>query len=363
MKISYRIILINLTILFFIIFGSATAFLSIMYNVITSQESRHLLNSASDLVLSFGKEIELCEQSFKTFYKNRGQKLDNETLNSLKRLDFILKASGGPLDRPDLLLAKSNIGIPLGKFTIQDFFYTNPNLIVRLFKSETGVEYLYGFEINNSLISALSTQARIDVAMYIDDELLGVSNETLNQNYYYIIGNAFRELSEKNNYDIFSSETETSYFLSTFYHTKETVSNNKKLSFVVFSKLNETALLKGSLRNILILVILVSIILSVILTYLFTGSLRRQITYLTTATEITKTGNFNNRITITSKDELGDLAIAFNTMLEALEMQEKIRSEYTNFISIINSYPGLEELSDRVLKRIKQVTGYSVGVL
>ncbi len=105
------------------------------------------------------------------------------------------------------------------------------------------------------------------------------------------------------------------------------------------------------------------VILSLILTFLFTDKLRKQITQLSKATEFTKEGIFNKKIEIKSKDELGRLANAFNNMLEALSKSQKAKNEYSEFITLINRNPTLNEISEAALKKIIQTCSFSIGAI
>ncbi|HSP88846.1 MAG TPA: ATP-binding protein, partial [Ignavibacteriaceae bacterium] len=100
-----------------------------------------------------------------------------------------------------------------------------------------------------------------------------------------------------------------------------------------------------------------------ILTFLFTDKIRKQLTQLSNAADITKGGNFKNRIKIKSKDEIGELANAFNNMLDDIERNHKSKHEYSEFITLINQNPTLKEISDAALRKIIKTCSFSVGAL
>ena len=81
------------------------------------------------------------------------------------------------------------------------------------------------------------------------------------------------------------------------------------------------------------------------------------------ATEITKEGNFKNKITFQSKDELGDLANAFNSMVDELDKKQKAEKDYTDFITLINQNPLLKEISEAALTKIIKAGNFIVGAL
>jgi nitrogen fixation/metabolism regulation signal transduction histidine kinase len=117
------------------------------------------------------------------------------------------------------------------------------------------------------------------------------------------------------------------------------------------------------LQYILIIIGFAGVILSLILTFVFTDKMRKQIFRLNEATEITKKGNFKNRIDIKSKDELGNLADAFNGMLDELEKNQKAKNEYSEFITLINQNASLSEISDAALNKIIQACNFTVGAI
>ena len=135
------------------------------------------------------------------------------------------------------------------------------------------------------------------------------------------------------------------------------------LDFVVFNSVGEMSELKTSLKNILIVIGFAGVALSLILTMVFTDKIRKQISELSKATEVTKEGNFKNKITIQSNDEIGQLGGAFNTMLIELEKNERAKNEYSEFITLINQNPSLAEISDASLRKIIKAAGFVVGAL
>ena len=92
-------------------------------------------------------------------------------------------------------------------------------------------------------------------------------------------------------------------------------------------------------------------------------NMRKQIIDLSDATEKTKLGDFKNKITIRSKDEIGKLGQAFNLMLDELDKNQKAKKEYSEFITLINQNPSLKEISETALNKIINTCGFTVGAL
>ena len=64
MKISFRILFINFAIVAVILISSAVAYYSVMYNVLTSQQSKYLLNSANDFIYSYREMMQNVDDDF-----------------------------------------------------------------------------------------------------------------------------------------------------------------------------------------------------------------------------------------------------------------------------------------------------------
>jgi two-component system, chemotaxis family, sensor kinase CheA len=96
---------------------------------------------------------------------------------------------------------------------------------------------------------------------------------------------------------------------------------------------------------------------------IFTYKMRKNIKNLSKATEVISDGDLTQKIEVRSKDELGQLGTAFNTMLDVLARNEQQKSEYSEFITLINQNATLSEISDAALRKIVNVCGYIVGVL
>jgi len=364
MKINYRIILINIVIVAVILGASGSAFYTIMYNVLTSQQSKHLLTSTNDFAFVVHGVSKDVEDAFSLFLNKYEQKpFSNEAISVYKNLDFVIKLN------PDSTFAKESIAINkeivLSKRNarVSTFITSNPLIFYNVNTTPKGETYLYGKNISQNFINELSSKIRAEVAIYYDNNIVVYSNETVNQNYFFNITEAYSNLNLKNNYDIFTQETETSYFLATVYKMKEATLTSQRIGAIIFTTLNETQNLKTNIKNILVILGIAGLSLSVVLTLLLTGSIRRQIHSLTEATEITKTGNFSNRMMVETKDELGELAIAFNKMLDELERKEKTQVEYSDFITMINENPSLKDISDSSLKKIINITECNVGAI
>lgn len=91
---------------------------------------------------------------------------------------------------------------------------------------------------------------------------------------------------------------------------------------------------QANLRNFMITVVVAAVILAVLLGIALTRSITRPVSKLSEITKKITAGDLTQRVKVTSKDELGELAVSFNLMTESLqrsrheilESEERFRS-------------------------------------
>ena len=179
----------------------------------------------------------------------------------------------------------------------------------------------------------------------------------------YTLNEIYKTLSSKNNFDLITKSTESFDIIATIYKPSTEYFQANNLQFIIFTTLKEASDLRTSLKYIFVIIGCAGILLSLILTLVFTDRIRKQITQLNNATKITKEGNFQSKIAVQSKDELGQLAGAFNTMLDELRKNERAKNEYSEFITLLNQNPSLAEISDSALRKIISTCGFTIGAL
>jgi len=362
MKISYRILIINFAIVVLILGGSAVAYYSIMYNVLTSQQSKYLLNSANDFIYQYREELQYTEDDFYSVLNSGLDEQFNKTELTDQNLDFVFEKNQNSknISRE---IHKPQINISHKYFTIQDFLNDNPSVIIKTYKGEDGREYYYGRVLNQTLLNNISDKIRSEIALIWNNTPLLVSNEERNQKNFFVITEAYNHLSSKNNFTVFSEGSSADDILTTIYKPVNGTELSNQLEFIIFNPIGETSDLKNSIKYILIVLGSAGVALSLILTMIFTGRIRKHISELSEATELTKSGNFKNKIAIKSNDEIGQLAGAFNRMLVDLDKNERAKNEYSEFITLINQNPTLSEVSEASLLKIIKTAGFVVGAL
>ena len=363
MKISLRIILINFIVVVMIMGGSAIAFYSIMYETLSSQKSQSLINSANNYIYAYrSKQLE-AEDEFLSLTTNNSNNLLRYRELRTHVLDFVLKAD---LKNPEWITKGSStsaINLPAKPFNLDKFFDYNPYAILSEIRDSLNGVYYFGFSLDEKMLNEFSEKINSDIAVIWNGTLTDVSNSTANQKYIYTLTQAANDLGNKGNFEVYSQGANSEDIIATLYKPAKEISHNSGISFLIFTQLGEAAELRSTLKDVFVIMGITGTVLSLILTFLFTGKLRKQITDLSDATEKTKAGDFKNKIKVRSKDEIGKLGQAFNLMLDELAKNQKAKSEYSEFITLLNQNPTLNEVSDAALNKIMTTCGFVIGAL
>jgi signal transduction histidine kinase/DNA-binding response OmpR family regulator len=363
MKISYRILIINFAIVVLILGSSAIAFYSIMYNVLSSQQSKYLLNSSNDFIYNTRNILQEADDEFQYIVKNNIENVFSLPYLNTKNIDFIIETENSNSDVISKIIYKENLDLPTSVNSLKEFRVNNPFTITQTAQLPNGHFYYYGTIISSSFLAGISSKINADIAVVDKGSVVEVSNEAHNWNNLYILNEIYKSLASKNNFDLVTKSTDSFDVIATIYKPSTEYYQANKLQFIIFTSLSEASDLRTSLKDIVVIIGLAGIILSLILTLVFTDKIRKQITQLNNATRITKEGNFQNKIAVQSKDELGQLAGAFNTMLDELRKNEIAKNEYSEFITLLNQNPTLAEISESALHKIISTCGFTIGAL
>ncbi len=353
MKISLRILLINFIIVVLIISSAAIVFYSIMYEVLSSQHSRHLINSANNFIYAYRSKMLETEDEFLALTPENVTTVLNTRKLINDKLDFVLETSAGDFAPFRRIACSDKIYVPDKNFDLKEFIDYNPYVLILEYTSEKKIKYYYGISLSEELLNEFAQQINSEVAVVWDGSLTDISNSSVNQKYFYTLTQASKYLQGKNNFELFATEgTESNDILATIYNPGSGLKYKNNLNYIIFTTMGEAAELRSTLKDMFILIGLAGVFLSLILTFLFTDKLRKQLTELSHATTNTSKGNFKTKINIKSNDEIGKLGEAFNFMLDELEKKEKAKNEYSEFITLINQNPTLDEISDSALKKV-----------
>ena len=360
MKISYRILFINFFVVVLIVGSASFAFYSIMYNVLTSQQSKYLLKSSSDFVLAYKETFQNTEDDFNQLA--RSELFSQEKLYSTK-IDFILEQDSRNAKFYSRSVAKEGVNLSQKVSSLEEFISNNPSAVIKSHTFPDGASVYYGRLLTDEFLNSIAQKINAQVAIITGNSTLQVSNQSANQQIIYFLNKAYKNLSRREKFEVYSEESNQADIISTLCNISSDINENQNLNFLIFSTLNEAGNLRSSIKNILITVGIAGVLLSLILTFVFTQKIRSQLTLLSNATELTKQGNFKNKIAIKSNDEIGQLASAFNNMLDELDKHDRAINEYSDFLTLINRNASLKEIADAALNKIIKTCGFSVGAI
>lgn len=363
MKISHRIILVNLVIVAIVLGSAAIAFYSVMYNSLSSQQSQNIINSTRNFVFSYRSFLNDIDEEYLTQKEKNVNLLFEKPILTGTINDFFLESLPANNRVISRYSAKEFVNIPKQNYTIDEFIKHNPYAIINSYKSENGQVYFFGKIISSELLNNFAQRISADVALILDNFTAEVSNSASNTQHIFLLSKAFNLLKDKGDFEVFNGETQTSDIIATTYKLEKPSGIGNNLAILIFKSHSEATDLRETLRNILILIGLVGIILALILAYVLTHKLRERIADLSYATSQTSSGNFNTRITIKGNDEIGKLGKAFNMMLDELEKNQRAKNEYSDFITLINQNASLTEISNAALKKIIDTCGFVIGAL
>ena len=363
MKINHRIILVNLLIVAIVLGSSAIAFYSIMYNTLTTQQSKIIISSSRNFIFTYRSFVDGIDEEFWTLLNNTPEIFFERPLLTASYNDFYLEANTADSTKIIRLSSKSFVQIPKQNFTINEFVEFNPYAIINVRKISSDRICYFGKIITNNTLDDFSQRIGSDIALVWDNFTAEVSNSNLNYQHTFLLSKAYNYLKLKNDLEVFVGDSETSDIIATSYKIDKLSIYGNDLGFVFFRSHSDATDLRETLRNILILIGIVGIILALILSYVLTHKLRSRISDLNHATALTSIGNFDTQINVSSNDEIGNLGKAFNTMLDELKKNQRAKSEYSDFITLINQNASLTEISNAALKKIIDTCGFLVGAL
>ncbi len=362
MKISYRILLINFAIVALILGSSAFAFYSIMYNVLSSQQSKQLTNSTNDFVYAYRQLLQNSEDEFILISQNELKSAFKKDELEGRKIDFIFKVAKSRNGVISDKVFKNNVVFKDNFFSVKSFLNENPYAILQNAEDDNYI-YYFGRILSGNILDDFSRKIGADIAMVIKNTPLEFSNGAINQKYFFVLTDAYKNLVQKNNLDIYSEGSSSSDIVATLFKPSGNAQELSDISFLIFTNIGQAAALRSGIQQFLIIIGLCGVVLSLILSFLFTDKFRKQIAVLNKATEATKNGDFKGKIELYSKDELGDLAGAFNTMLDELDKNQKAKTEYSEFITLINRNPSLGEIAEAALRKIIKTCNFTIGAL
>ena len=122
--------------------------------------------------------------------------------------------------------------------------------------------------------------------------------------------------------------------------------------------------LNAPIREMIMYVIIVFIFTAIVISIIAFGiskSISKPIVEMDSVAQKIRAGDFSVRNTITSKDELGSLALAFNNMAETTESRIKIQQGISNISETMIGQSSMQEFGSELLKQLMEITGANMS--
>ena len=117
MKISHRIILVNLLIVVIVLGSAAIAFNTIMYNTLTSQQSKNIISSSRNFIFTYRSFLDDLDEEFWKLNNKNPELLFERQVFSGNLNDFFLEANLSNETKIVRYASQSRVQIP------SEFFY------------------------------------------------------------------------------------------------------------------------------------------------------------------------------------------------------------------------------------------------
>lgn len=355
MKINAKLFLLTFTIVTFVSITTTFIYHTLAQKLLQSQQSKALVNSANDFIFEFQKLTEKMDESF-----NEIQIIPSDISNS--QLDFLFSINSDSTINKTSIWVKKGTKIFTNVKTLKEFLDYNTNLLVKR-NNNYGIEYYYGKQINSSLIKQLSEKIRAEIAFVERNVISNYTNNKSNKYFVPFLSRITRELSDKNNFELIHENIDDIDLSATHYKPNFSLITNLNIDFIIFSVSREAAEFKSTMNTVTAIIVVSGIFLTVIFLLLFTTKFRKQLMLISSGVQKIASGNISDRVEILSNDEIGTLGNAFNKMLDEIEQRDKAEKEYSEFISLINKNPSLEQIGEAALNKIISATNVDVGAI
>lgn len=358
MKINFRLLLITFGIIVVISVTSTLIFFSLTTTILESKISNTLIKSSYDFVFDFQKLMTKLENQMVSLgYESS---LQPETDIDTTDLDFIFPlAKDLNIDR-NLMKVSSHTYLNFSSFKLDTFVKNNPNIMLQYIQNEKGIVF-FGKVIDENFLTKFANESKLEIVLLVNGSPSEYSNMSATTKYINSIIEATKYLKNASNFTTYAEELQTAEFYASIYTYDNVYFEANKLNFLFFSTNDEVFAFRETMGMIMLILLFAGIALSLIFVMLFTTRLRKQISYLSKAAESASKGDFNNNVSIVSSDEIGRLSEVFNQMLAELRQKEKREKEYSNFLTLLNQNPTLEEIAEVTLRVVVDELGLQVG--
>ncbi|NOR75004.1 MAG: HAMP domain-containing protein [Draconibacterium sp.] len=107
---------------------------------------------------------------------------------------------------------------------------------------------------------------------------------------------------------------------------------------------------------------IITVIIVFFMSFVISKSISKPIINLNRIAKKIKAGNLSARSNYTSKDEVGELSLVFNTMADAVESRMKTQTEVSAISETMIKQTSLHEFSSSLLKHMMKITGANISI-
>lgn len=359
MKLTTRIVAINFAVITIILITAGVAFYSTIFNVLTHRQTDSLLDSSNRLLFVLQDRLDDAQDyvvSETALFKNIHNS-QSGVLESSARVDVIFASDSDSILIPGTLRIREGVNLNLEGNSIRKLVESNPTLYLRN-TFLNGMNVWYGVYLKGNTLEFLANSIQARLAVFSSKGLEDVTTANDNDKILGLLVEAQNNLKNKSSFSFYSEDSPQTYFISTLVKINSPTIGSHSIDIIVFSTLDETGTLSATISQILAIIGLASIVLSVIITLLFTTKVRKQIAILAQAMKGAKEGKLRSeQLQVLEDNELGALATAFNSMTHELEEKELLSQNYSEFVTLINEHPHLDEFVNSSLEIIVRVVG------
>jgi signal transduction histidine kinase/DNA-binding response OmpR family regulator len=361
MKLNYRFILIAFIIITIISVASIFLFYSLAGKALQQQQIKSISFSANDFSLHLQSKLNQIDNEFGSTVPSieHFNKLNIDSTS----MDYCFTLINDSVFNTNEFKIKSRSSLNIRSSSFRQFFFDNPNVILRYAQFPNKKTVYYGIQITSKFLDDAAEKVRAQTALIIDEIPVEISHKDKNEIYSLHLENSAKELKYKNNYDVYTLELENADFIGAIFKPKYILTPGAKLEFIIYDVLQESFDFRAKLRIVMLLLVIAGSAITFIIIWVSTAKFRKQFSLLSETAEIASKGNFDQRVPILTKDEVGRFSLTFNKMLDELVRNKNLEKEYSEFITLINQNPTLAEISDATLSKIIKSTGLTFGAL
>ncbi len=340
-----------------ILVTSTLIFFSLTTSILESKISNSLLRSSYDFVFKLQEKTNNLENKMAILdFDSLEKNLNIDTMD----VDFIFPLTKKLDIDKNLMRVSNDVYLNFSSFNVNSFIKNNPNLLLSFIEKNNRL-VLGGVVIDEEMLNNFSDESRIEIVLLINEIPIIFSEMQANTQYLTSLINASKDLTTKENFSLYTEElTSGELYASIYYYDNSFISNNR-ISFLLYITSNEVFTFRETMGMIMLILLFAGIALSLIFVMFFTTKFRKQITSLNEAAESASRGDFNKKVKIITKDEIGRLGAVFNQMLAELSQKEKREKEYADFLTLLNQNPSLLEISGNTLSVMIQELGLQIG--